>query len=61
MLAGADNKLPYGSLPRLLLAWVSTEAVRTQSRDAAGFDGDDRAWTDHPPVAPANARTSALV
>ena len=33
MVAGADNKLPYGSLPRLLLAWVCTEAVRTQSRD----------------------------
>ena len=32
MIAGADNKLPYGNLPRLLLAWVSTEAVRTQSR-----------------------------
>ena len=31
MLAGADNKLPFGTLPRLLLAWVSTEAVRTQS------------------------------
>ena len=24
-------KLPYGPLPRLLLAWVTTEAVRTQS------------------------------
>ena len=24
--------LPFGNLPRLLLAWVSTEAVRTQSR-----------------------------
>ena len=23
------NKLPYGNLPRLLLAWVCTEAVRT--------------------------------
>ena len=33
MVAGADNKLPYGNLPRLLLAWVSTEAVRTQSRE----------------------------
>ena len=33
MIAGADNKLPFGSLPRLLLAWVSTEAVRTQSRE----------------------------
>ena len=32
MLAGADNKLPFGNLPRLLLAYVSTEAVRTQSR-----------------------------
>ena len=29
---GADDAgLPYGTLPRLLLAWVSTEAVRTQS------------------------------
>ena len=32
MVAGADNKLPYGNLPRLLLAWVCTEAVQTQSR-----------------------------
>ena len=30
MVAGGGNKLPYGNLPRLLLAWVSTEAVRTQ-------------------------------
>ena len=33
MNATADNKLPYGSLPRLLLAWISTEAVKTQSRE----------------------------
>ena len=33
MVAGAENKLPYGNLPRLLLAWVSTEAVRTKSRE----------------------------
>ena len=33
MVAGAENKLPYGNLPRLLLAWVSTEAVRTRSRE----------------------------
>ena len=33
MIAGADNKLPYGNLPRLLIAWVCTEAVRTQSRE----------------------------
>ena len=32
MIAGADCKLPYGNLPRLLLAWVCTEVVRTQSR-----------------------------
>ena len=31
MNATADNKLPYGNLPRLLLAWVSTEAVKTRS------------------------------
>ena len=30
MVAGGGNKLPYGNLPRLLLAWVSTEAVRTR-------------------------------
>lgn len=28
-----DNKLPYGNLPRLLLAWVCTEAVKTKSRN----------------------------
>ena len=33
MIAGGGNKLPYGNLPRLLLAWVCTEAVRTQSRE----------------------------
>ena len=32
MIAGGGNKLPYGNFPRLLLAWVCTEAVRTQSR-----------------------------
>lgn len=32
MIAGGDNKLPYGNLPRLLLAWVCTEAVRTQEK-----------------------------
>ena len=35
MVAGGGNKLPYGTLPRLLLAWVCTEAVRTQSPEAA--------------------------
>ena len=28
-----EYKLPFGNLPRLLLAWISTEAVRTQSRE----------------------------
>ena len=32
MIAGGGNKLPFGNLPRLLLAWVCTEAVRTQTR-----------------------------
>ena len=32
MIAGDQGRLPYGTLPRLLLAWVCTEAVRTQSR-----------------------------
>ena len=32
MTAGINTRLPYGNLPRLLLAWVSTEAVRTHSR-----------------------------
>ena len=31
--AGVNARLPYGNLPRLLLAWVCTEAVRTQSRE----------------------------
>ena len=33
MQARPENKLPYGNLPRLLMAWVSTEAVQTQSRE----------------------------
>ena len=32
MTATGTAKLPYGTLPRLLLAWVCTESVRTQSR-----------------------------
>ena len=33
MFAGANQKLPFGNLPRLMLAWISTEAVRTQNRE----------------------------
>ena len=33
MTAGVNTRLPYGNIPRLLLAWVSTEAIRTQSRE----------------------------
>ena len=33
MTATSDAKLPYGILPRLLLAWVCSEAVRTQRRE----------------------------
>ena len=32
MIAGGSNKLPYGNFPRLILSWVSTEAVRTRNR-----------------------------
>ena len=32
MIAGGDNKLPCGNLPRLLLAWLCSEAVKTRSR-----------------------------
>ena len=32
MTAGHPHRLPFGNLPRLLAAWVCTEAVRTQSR-----------------------------
>ena len=33
LTATGEYKLPYGTLPRLLLAWVCTEAVKTQSRE----------------------------
>ena len=33
MTAVGKTGLPFGNLPRLLLAWVSTEVVRTQSRE----------------------------
>ena len=32
MSTTGEYKLPFGHLPRLLMAWISTEAVRTQSR-----------------------------
>ena len=32
MSAGPGYKLPYGSLPRLVLVWVCSEATQTQSR-----------------------------
>jgi hypothetical protein len=33
MLAPSRIGLPYGSTPRLLMAWVTSEAVRTRSRE----------------------------
>ena len=33
MTVTGGNKLPFGTNPRLILAWVCTEAVRTGSRD----------------------------
>ena len=32
MSVTGDHKLPFGNIPRLILAWVCTEAVRTRSR-----------------------------
>lgn len=31
MLAPSDIGLPYGSIPRLVISWITTEAVRTKS------------------------------
>lgn len=33
MLAPSKVGLPYGTVPRLLMAWLTTEAVRTKSRE----------------------------
>ena len=33
MIAGLDNKLPFGTNPRLILSWLCTEVVRTGSRE----------------------------
>ena len=33
MTVTGDDKLPFGNLPRLILAWLCTEAVRTRSRE----------------------------
>ncbi len=33
MQAGPETKLPFGNLPRLILAWLCTEVVKTQSRE----------------------------
>ena len=32
MYSSGETKLPFGNFPRLILAWVCTEAVQTQSR-----------------------------
>lgn len=33
MLAPSDIGLPYGSIPRVLIAWLTTEAVKTKERE----------------------------
>lgn len=33
ILADPELGLPYGSIPRLLIAWITTEAVRTKQRE----------------------------
>ena len=38
MQAHPDHGMPFGTLPRLLIAWISTEAVRKKSRSVAMGD-----------------------
>ena len=46
MIAGGEiPKLPYGTLPRLLLAWVCTEAVRTGRRELVLGQAQDKPST----------------
>lgn len=33
ILSDPEIGIPYGSIPRLLIAWITTEAVRTKQRD----------------------------
>ena len=33
MSVAGINKLPFGNLPRLILAWICTEVVKTRSRE----------------------------
>jgi hypothetical protein len=33
IMSPSDIGIPYGSIPRLMLAWLTTEAVRTKSRE----------------------------
>ena len=33
MMTNFKNGLPYGSIPRLLLAWMATEAIKTKDRN----------------------------
>ncbi len=33
LMAPSRIGLPYGSIPRILISWIATEAVRTQSRE----------------------------
>lgn len=33
ILADSDIGLPYGSIPRLLIAWITTEAVKTKQKE----------------------------
>ena len=42
MYSSGEHKLPFGNLPRLILAWVCTEAVRTLgiNSDSGGARGE---------------------
>ncbi len=56
LMTPKDIGLPYGAYPRLLLTWVTTEAVRTQKRQVILRDSLTRFMADLGIVQHANGR-----
>ena len=48
MVAGANNKLPYGNIPRLLMVWMCSEATQRQSPEL--FLAARRTWQWQPSI-----------
>lgn len=51
--------LPYGSIPRLLLAWLATEAVRTKSREIV-LGGSLSEFMGHLDMVPTGGTTGSI-